>query len=164
MEKINQLKNHLKNFTVKELKKEVLNIKKGFQVSKLKRAEVEKVILKNHQHFIHLLKKNKVKKTNPSTKKTKSIKKNILNKQQLEMLLNNEINDAQVKTHINQILDKLDAKAVDARHPEFIYERQSGVTIQKGKSRYIIRNDSGDVLLSTEDRKQVEDMIYYMLK
>ena len=57
MEQINQLKNHLKNFTVKELKKEVLNIKKGFQVSKLKRAEVEKVILKNHQHYIHLLKK-----------------------------------------------------------------------------------------------------------
>ena len=105
-----------------------------------------------------------MKKTNPFTKKTKSIKKNILNKQQLEILLNNEINDAQVKKYINQILDKLDAKAVGARHPELIYERQSGVTIEKGKSRYIIRNDSGDVLLSTEDRKQVEDMIYYMLK
>ena len=86
------------------------------------------------------------------------------NKQQLKMSLNNEINDAQVKKYINQILDKLDAKAVGVRHPELIYEQQSGVTIQKGKSRYIIRNDSGDVLLSTEDRKQVEDMIYYMLK
>ena len=57
MEVINELKNHLKNFTVKELKKEVLNVKKDFQVSKLKRAEVEQVILKNHQHFMHLLKK-----------------------------------------------------------------------------------------------------------
>ena len=35
-----QLKNHLKNFTVKELKKEVINVKKGFQVSKLKRVDV----------------------------------------------------------------------------------------------------------------------------
>ena len=163
MEVINQLKNHLKNFTVKELKKEVLNIKKGFQVSKLKRAEVEKVILKNHQHFMHLLKKNKVKKTNPSTKKTKSIKKNTLNKQ-LEMLLNNEINDEQIKKYINQILDKLDEKAVDTKHPEFIHERESGVTIQKVQSRYIIRNDSGDVLLTTKDRKQVENMLYFMLK
>ena len=63
MEKINKLKNHLKNFTVKELKKEVLNIKKWFQVSKLKRAEVEKVIINHHQDFMHLLQKNKVKKT-----------------------------------------------------------------------------------------------------
>lgn len=55
----NQLKNHLKNFTVKELKKEVINVKKGFQVSKLKRAEVENVILKNPQHFLHLLKKTR---------------------------------------------------------------------------------------------------------
>ena len=104
-----------------------------------------------------------MKKTNPSTKKTKSIKKNTLNKQ-LEMLLNNEIDDTRVKKYINQILDKLDAKAVGSRHPEFIYERQSGVTIQKIKSRYIIRNDSRDVLLTTEDRKQVENMLYYMLK
>ena len=41
-----QLKNHLKNFTVKELKKEVIAVKKDFQVSKLRRADIEKVILK----------------------------------------------------------------------------------------------------------------------
>ena len=39
------LKNHLKNFTVKELKKEVLKAKKGFQDSKLKGADVENVIV-----------------------------------------------------------------------------------------------------------------------
>jgi len=65
-----QLKNHLKNFTVKELKKEVINVKKGFQVSKLKRVDVENVILKNHLLFQHLLKKNKVKKTKPTVKKS----------------------------------------------------------------------------------------------
>ena len=66
-----QLKSHLKNFTVKELKKEVLNVKKDFQVSKLKRAEVENVILINHQHFKHLLEKKKAKKTKPTLKKIK---------------------------------------------------------------------------------------------
>ena len=52
-----QLKNHLKKFTVKELKKEVLKVKKDFQVSKLRRAEVEHVILSNHRLFRHLLNK-----------------------------------------------------------------------------------------------------------
>ena len=70
-----KLKNHLKNFTVKELKKEVINVKKGFQVSKLRRIDVENVILKNHLLFLHLLEKNKVKKTKPSIKKPKPSKK-----------------------------------------------------------------------------------------
>ena len=72
MVNVAQLENHLKNFAVKELKKEVVNVKKGFQVSKLKRAEVEAVILLNYQNFIHLFEKTKVKKTKPSTKKTKN--------------------------------------------------------------------------------------------
>lgn len=66
-----QLKNHLKNFTVKELKKEALAVKKGFQVSKLKRVDVENIILKNHQHFLHLLEKNKVKKKGKTTNRSK---------------------------------------------------------------------------------------------
>lgn len=53
----NALKNHLKNFTVKELKQEVVKVKKEFQVSKLKRAEVEAVILHYSYLFGHLLKK-----------------------------------------------------------------------------------------------------------
>ena len=159
-----QLKNHLKNFTVKELKKEVIAVKKGFQVSKLRRADVENVILKNHQHFLHLLKKNKVKKAKPLTK----VKKAKPNKLQYDALIkrlndNDKIN-IRVKEYITQILDKLDEMAAGKRNPEFYYERNSGITIAKARTRHIIRNDSGDVLLSTEDRKQVEDMIYYMLK
>ena len=124
-----QLKNHLKNFTVKELKKEVINVKKGFQVSKLRRADVEKVILKNHQHFLHLLKKNKVKKPK------QTVKDNNTNKQKINELIKrlngeDEIN-IRVKEYITQILNRLDEKAAGKRYPEFIDERYSGVTIQK---------------------------------
>jgi len=160
-----QLKNHLKNFTVKELKKEVLNVKQGFQVSKLKRVDVENVILKNHQHFLHLLEKNKVKKTKPTVKKSKPSEKkpkstgkdNNTNKQQIDM---------SIKQYLNQLLDTLDEKAAGKRYPEFINERYSGVTIQKNKSQYIIRdtNDFSNIILrATNDRKQVEDILYHML-
>ena len=160
-----QLKNHLKNFTVKELKKEVINVKKGFQVSKLKHVDVENVILKNHQHFLHLLKKNKVKKTKQTVKKSKPLEKkpkptakdNNTNKQQIDM---------SVKLYINQLLDTLDEKAAGKRYPEFIDERYSGVTIQKNKSQYVIRdtNDFSNIILTaTTDRKKVEDLLYHML-
>ena len=167
-----QLKNHLKNFTVKELKKEVIAVKKGFQVSKLRRADVENVILKNHQHFLHLLKKNKVKKTKQTVKKSKSLEKkpkptekkpkstakdNNTNKQQIDM---------SIKQYINQLLDTLDGKAAGNRYPEFIDERYSGITIQKDKSQYIIcdtNNFSNIIPRTTTDRKQVEDILYHML-
>ena len=61
------LRNHLKNFTVKELKKEVVAVKKGFQVSKLRRAQVEAVILSYPSLFKHLLNKN------PKIKKIKKV-------------------------------------------------------------------------------------------
>ena len=63
-----QLKNNLKKFTLRELKQEVLKVKKYFQVSKLRRAEVEHVILSYHRLFQHLLNKKKVD-TKPKTKK-----------------------------------------------------------------------------------------------
>ena len=161
-----QLKNHLKNFTVKELKKEVIAVKKGFQVSKLRRADVENVILKNHQHFLHLLKKNKVKKAKPLTK----VKKSKPNKQQINELIKrlndkDEIN-IRVKEYITQILNRLDEKAEGKRYSEFIDERYSGVTIQKIKSQYVIRdsNDFSNIILrATTDRKKVEDLLYHML-
>ena len=159
-----QLKNHLKNFTVKELKKEVINVKKGFQVSKLRRADAEKVILKNHQHFLHLLKKNKVKKPK------QTVKDNNTNKQKINELIKrlngeDEIN-IRVKEYITQILNRLDEKAAGKRYPEFIDERYSGVTIQKNKSQYVIRdtNDFSNIILTaTTDRKKVEDLLYHML-
>ena len=159
-----QLKNHLKNFTVKELKKEVIKVKKGFQVSKLRRADVEKVILKNHQHFLHLLKKNKVKKPKQTAKD------NNTNKQKINELIKrlngeDEIN-IRVKEYITQILNRLDEKAAGKRYPEFIDERYSGVTIQKNKSQYVIRdtNDFSNIILrATTDRKKVEDLLYHML-
>ena len=159
-----QLKNHLKNFTVKELKKEVIKVKKGFQVSKVRRADVEKVILKNHQHFLHLLKKNKVKKPKQTAKD------NNTNKQKINELIKrlngeDEIN-IRVKEYITQILNSLDEKAAGKRYPEFIDERYSGVTIQKNKSQYVIRdtNDFSNIILrATTDRKKVEDLLYHML-
>ena len=159
-----QLKNHLKNFTVKELKKEVIAVKKGFQVSKLRRADVENVILKNNQHFLHLLKKNKVKKAKPLTKvkkaKPMSKQENAKpKKSQYEAFI-------RVKEYITGLLDELDEKAEGTRNSVFVDERFSGVTIQKIKSQYVIR-DSNDfsiiILRATTDRKKVEDLLYHML-
>ena len=159
-----QLKNHLKNFTVKELKKEVIAVKKGFQVSKLRRADVENVILKNHQHFLHLLKKNKVKKAKPLTKvkkaKPMSKQENAKpKKSQYEAFI-------RVKEYITGLLDELDEKAEGTRNSVFVDERFSGVTIQKIKSQYVIRdsNDFSNIILrATTDRKKVEDLLYHML-
>ena len=160
-----KLKNHLKNFTVKELKKEVMNVKKGFQVSKLKRVDVENVILKNHLLFIHLLEKNKVKKTKPSIKKPKPSKKKP-NSTVKDIKLNKQQNDMLVKQYINQILNTLDEKATGTRYPVFINDKHSGVTIMKGKSQYLIRgtkNFDNIILKATTDRKQVEDVLYHIL-
>ena len=159
-----QLKNHLKNFTVKELKKEVIAVKKGFQVSKLRRADVENVILKNHQHFLHLLKKNKVKKAKPLTKvkkaKPMSKQENAKpKKSQYEAFI-------RVKEYITGLLDELDEKAEGTRNSVFVDERFSGDTIQKIKSQYVIRdsNDFSNIILrATTDRKKVEDLLYHML-
>jgi hypothetical protein len=48
-------RNDLKGITVKQLKQEVMKVKRGFQVSKLKRVDVENVILNNQELFNHLL-------------------------------------------------------------------------------------------------------------
>ena len=150
-----QLKNHLKNFTVKELKKEVIAVKKGFQVSKLRRADVENVLLKNHQHFLRLLKKKKVKKAKPMSKQENAKPK----KSQYEAFIT-------VKEYITGLLDELDEKAEGTRNSVFVDERFSGVTIQKIKSQYVIRdsNDFSNIILrATTDRKKVEDLLYHML-
>jgi len=122
-----QLKNHLKNFTVKELKKEVINVKKGFQVSKLKRVDVENVILKNHLLFQHLLKKNKVKKTKPTVKKSnpseKKPKPSVKNTNTGKKQLDKQLDDISKKLHINKILDTLDKIAAGKKYPEFIDEK-----------------------------------------
>ena len=168
-----QLKNHLKNFTVKELKKEVIAVKKGFQVSKLRRADVENVILKNHQHFLHLLKKNKVKKAKPLTKLkkakplTKVKKAKPMSKQENAKPKKSQYEAfIRVKEYITGLLDELDEKAEGTRNSVFVDERFSGVTIQKIKSQYVIRdsNDFSNIILrATTDRKKVEDLLYHML-
>ena len=114
MTSTNELKTHLKKFNVKELKKEVMKVKKQFQVSKLKREDVERVILLYHQDFLHLLKIDKKKK--PSVKNIKT------NKQQDHIII-----------YITNLLNKLDERAVGIQTPQFIGEKYTGVTIQKGK-------------------------------
>ena len=145
MTSTNELKTHLKKFTVKELKKEVMKVKKQFQVSKLKREDVERVILLYHQDFLHLLKINK--------KKKPSVKNINTNKQQDYIII-----------YITDLLNKLDERAVGKQTPEFIGEKYTGVTIQKGKSRYIVRSKDWSVLLSTINRKQVQDFLYKLIK
>ena len=139
-------------------------MKKGFQVSKLKRVGVENVILLNHQHFLHLLKKKKVKKAKPLTKvkkaKPMSKQENAKpKKSQYEAFI-------RVKEYITGLLDELDEKAEGTRNSVFVDERFSGVTIQKIKSQYVIRdsNDFSNIILrATTDRKKVEDLLYHML-
>ena len=58
-----KLKNHIQNFTVKQLKKEILKVKKEFQVSKMNRNQVEAVILLQSHHFKYLLNKKGDKKS-----------------------------------------------------------------------------------------------------
>ena len=140
---------------MKELKKEILAVKKGFQVSKLKRADVERVILLNHQHFQHLLKKAKVKKAKPTYQP---------NKQQLSTLkkkLNDVNNNKEMRGIISKTLDELDERA-KGRKSEFGHIGRSNFVIQKAGKRYILRHDSGDVLLSTENRKEVEDFLNHL--
>ena len=124
-----QLKNHLKNFTVKELKKEVIAVKKGFQVSKLRRADVENVILKNHQHFLHLLKKKKVKKAKPLTKvkkaKPMSKQENAKpKKSQYEAFI-------RVKEYITGLLDELDEKVQKEQEIPYSLMNDSVVSLYK---------------------------------
>ena len=57
MSDVEKLRNHIKNFTVKQLKKEILLVKREFNVSALKRDQVKAVILSYPYHFKHLLNK-----------------------------------------------------------------------------------------------------------
>lgn len=54
-----QLKITIKQFTLKDLKKEVQKVKKDVQVNKLQRVQVEDIIINNPQLFKHLLEINK---------------------------------------------------------------------------------------------------------
>ena len=86
---VNILSTHLKNFTVKQLKAEILKVKKNFNTSKLNRAQVETIILMNPQHFSNLLNKKGDKKQRKlddlilnfkkPANKTNGIEKNISN-------------------------------------------------------------------------------------
>lgn len=140
-----QLKNHLKNFTVKELKKEVIAVKKGFQVSKLRRADVEKVILKNHQHFLHLLKKNKVKKAEQpmkikKVKQEKAKPPTKVEKAKQEKAKPKKLHyEAFAKNYITGLLDELDEEAKRTKNSVFVDAEFLGAVVQKYKSKYVVR-------------------------
>ena len=135
MTSTNELKTHLKKFTVKELKKEVMKVKKQFQVSKLKREDVERVILLYHQDFLHLLKIDKKKKS--SMKKINTNKQ--LNKKKKSSVKNINTNKQQdyIIIYITDLLNKLDERAVGTHTPTFIGEKYTDVTIQKSESFYL---------------------------
>jgi len=111
MTSTNELKTHLKKFTVKELKKEVMKVKKQFQVSKLKREDVERVILLYHQDFLHLLKIDKKKK--PSVKIDKKKKPSVKN-------INTNKQQDYIIIYITDLLNKLDERAVGT-HPSIYW-------------------------------------------
>ena len=139
MENKNALKNHLKNFTVKELKQEVIKVKKEFQVSKLKRAEVEAVILKNYYLFEHLLKKKLVKKTQKFS----------------------------VIQHAKKLLKELDSTKPNARNAAYVKDPRYRIIYQKTGSKYLARNydDMNQILIPpTTDRKLFEDLMIFIMK
>ena len=155
-----QLKNHLKNFIVKELK-EVIAVKKGFQVSKLKRADLENVILLNHTLFRHLLNKKKAKPLTKTKAKTKTLKTNtqeLNNKIDLyaELIKPSTPKASKPNSRITKLLDKVDKKALRKRIHEYSEPIDLGMIISKKSKRYTIRDEKGDPLLSTESRKEVE--------
>ena len=162
MTSINELKTHLKKFTVKELKKEVMKVKKQFQVFKLKRVDVERVILLYHHNFLHLLKIDKKKK--PTVKKINTNKKQNKMKQPSVKNINTDKQQDYVTKYYTNLLNQLDEKAVGKRAPTFISDKHTNVIIQKSKTRYVVRNgDDGSVLLSTLNRKEVEDFLYKLI-
>ena len=61
----------LQKYNVRELKKEVAKVKRGFQASKLKRAKVGKVILNNRALLLHLFDDKRVKQNDQKRTRTK---------------------------------------------------------------------------------------------
>lgn len=143
MEDKNILRNHLKHFTVKELKQEVIKVKKGFQVSKLKCAEVEGVILNYYFLFNHLLKKNLVKK--------KLVKKPKFN----------------VTKYVKNLLKELDSTKPNVRNAAYLKEPMNKTLLQKTGSKYLVRDyyDMNKILIPPmTDRKQFEQSLIHMLQ
>lgn len=133
----NALKNHLKNFTVKELKQEVIKVKKDFQVSKLKRAQVEAVILKNHYLFEHLLK-------NKLLRKPKKI--NVLQ-------------------HAKKLLKELDSTKPNARNAAYVKDVRHRLILQKSGDRYLVRDydNMNQILIQPMKNRDVFEYKLWML-
>ena len=77
-----QLRNNLKTFTLKELKKEIIKMKADkFSVTKMKRNQIIELIVQYHYLFPHLL-------TNQGTKRTAKSKQPTVKKQPSGQLIN----------------------------------------------------------------------------
>ena len=79
-----QLRNNLKTFTLKELKKEIIKMKADkFAVTRMKRDQIIELILAYHYLFPHLLTKQGSKRSSVSKKRA--------NDQLINQLLNNPV-------------------------------------------------------------------------
>ena len=79
-----QLRNNLKTFTLKELKKEIITMKADkFTVTRMKRDQIIELILAYHYLFPHLLTKQGSKRSSVSRKRA--------NNQLINQLLNNPV-------------------------------------------------------------------------
>ena len=143
---VNQLtRAHLKKFTVKELKQEVLKVKKQFQVSKLKRIDIENIILLNEQHFKHLMKKVKNNFNNIiEINKAANMEANNINnqlkqkedkiKQEHMELLEKATQDRRnrsLKNIIKGMMNKVDKDAVGRKASNIITEKHSNLNVKK---------------------------------
>ena len=59
--------------------------------------------------------------------------------------------------------NKLDERSKSSRNTQSIDEKYTGVIIRKGKSRYVVRDMDGSILLNTVDHKKVEDFLYKLI-
>ena len=81
-----QLRNNLKTFTLKQLKKEIIKMQADkFAVTRMKRNQITELIVQYHYLFPHLL-------TNQGTKRTAKGKQPTVKKQQSAQLINLLIN------------------------------------------------------------------------
>ena len=86
-----QLRNNLKTFTLKELKKEIIKMKDDkFAATRMKRNQIIELIVQYHYLFPHLL-------TNQGTKRTAKAKQPTVKKQPSAQLINPVYNPPTLK-------------------------------------------------------------------
>ena len=116
-----QLRNNLKTFTLKELKKEIIKMKADkFAVTRMKRNQIIELIVQYHYIFPHLLTNQGTKRTAKGKQPTTQRPANYQNIPQLTYNPNQYIPQV-TQQHIND-LNNIDPKALEGL-PDWILDQ-----------------------------------------